>query len=121
MQLCFTNSYTSPLSVAVMWYTPGSSCPDDWQARGWWNLNPGDTVATNVWTYNRYFCFYAEAWDGAMWAGPYPADVYYSAFDKCAYIGEVDSEGYSPPQVGMRLVDAGWWFWLYVTYTVNLV
>jgi hypothetical protein len=122
MQLCFTNSYSSPVSVSVMWYSP-DTCGGvgDWDVRGWWNLNPGDTVHTNVWTYNRYFCFYAEAWDGAVWAGPYGAGVSIDAFDKCIGLGEVVSEGPQPFfDVGFRLVDASWWFWIYWTYTVNL-
>jgi Protein of unknown function (DUF1036) len=123
MQLCFQNSYSSPLSVAVMWYSPGTCGGDggDWETRGWWNLNPGDNVHTNVWTDNRYFCFYAEAWDGAVWAGPYGAEVSIYAFDGCIDIGHSVSDGPSPYfDVGFRLVDAGWWFWTYVTYTVNL-
>lgn len=123
MQVCFQNSYASPLSAAVMWYSPGTCGGEggDWETRGWWNLNPGDNVHTNVWTDNRYFCFYAEAWDGAVWAGPYGAEVSIYAFDRCIDIGTSVSDGPSPYfDVGFRLIDASWWFWTYVTYTVNL-
>ncbi|WP_255498396.1 DUF1036 domain-containing protein [Nakamurella sp. PAMC28650] len=116
MQLCFQNNYSSPLSVAVMWWNP-DGCGDygNWGTRGWWNLNPGETVHTDVWTANRYFYFYAEAWDGGVWSGPYGAQVPYESFDSCAGIGSTADH-----VVGMREVDAGWWFWSYATYTVGL-
>jgi hypothetical protein len=123
MQLCFQNNYGTPVSIAVMWYDTGACGGDggDWATRGWWNLNPGDSVHTNVWTANRYFCFYAEAQDGAVWAGPYVAEVMNNAFDGCINIGHSVSDGPNPYyDVGFRLEDAGWWFWSYVTYTVNL-
>lgn len=118
MQVCFQNNYSSPLSVAVMWWDP-DGCGNDgnWGTRGWWNLGPGGNVHTNVWTDNRYFCFYAEAWDGAVWSGPY-GPVYASSdgFDSCVDIGSTADDQF----LGMAEVDAGWWFWAYVTYTVNL-
>jgi hypothetical protein len=54
MQLCFKNNYSSPLSVAVMWYDT-SDCGGEggnWANRGWWNLSPGETIHTDVWTAN---------------------------------------------------------------------
>jgi hypothetical protein len=118
MQLCFENSHSSRLWVAVMWYDP-SGCGDygNWATRGWWNIDPGETVHTNVWTANRYFCFYAEAEDGTVWGGPYgPAYCTYRAFDSCVNIGSTADY----LRLGMREVDAGWWHWAYITYTVNL-
>jgi hypothetical protein len=74
-------------------------------------------VGTNVWTANRYFYFYAEAWDGAVWSGPYgPVYASDAAFDSCIDIGSTADNLY----LGMAEVDAGWWSWSYVTYTVNL-
>src|SRR5664280_2303568 len=60
MQVRFQNNYSSPLSVAVMWWDP-DGCGDDgnWGTRGWWNLDPGQSVGTNVWTANRYFYLWA--------------------------------------------------------------
>jgi uncharacterized membrane protein len=122
MQLCFTNSYSSSVSISVMWYSPGT-CGDEgnWETRGWWNLNPGDTVETNVGTDNRYFCFYAEAWDGAVWGGPYVEEVFMSAYDGCIGIEQVGNGRDASFLVGFREVDAGWEYWTYVTYTINLV
>jgi len=118
MQLRFHNQHSSPLSVAVMWWNP-DGCRDDgnWGTRGWWNLQRGDTVGTNVWTLNRYFYFYAEGWDGTVWAGQYgPVMCSEHAFDRCLDIGSSGDD----MALGMREVDAGFWSWSYVTFTVNL-
>ena len=64
----------------------------------------------------------AEAWDGAVWAGPYGAQVSIYAFDGCIDIGTSVSDGPDPYfDVGFRQVDASWWYWTYLSYTVNLV
>jgi|KBSMisStandDraft_5_1062788.scaffolds.fasta_scaffold597703_1 hypothetical protein len=124
MQLCFQNSHGSPLSTAVMWYNPGACGGDggNWETRGWWKVDPGDTVHTNVWTDNRYFCFYAEAEDGRFWSGQFVTEISIYAFDGCYAIAHAVFDTPSPYfDVGMRLVDTGWWSWAYVTYTVNLL
>lgn len=124
MQLRFKNSYHSPVWVSVMWYSP-DACGGDgapWETRGWWHANPGATVTTNVSTGNRYFCFYAEAANGAVWGGPYGAQVSVNAYDGCIDVATIVDDGPSPYfNVGFRLVDAGWWHWSYSSYTVNLV
>jgi hypothetical protein len=127
LQLCFKNSHSALVSVAVMWYSPGTCGGEggDWETRGWWNIAPGHSVGTNVWTSNRYFAFFAEGQDGAVWTGPVGppggAEVSIDAFDRCIDIGTSVSDGPSPFfNVGFRLVDAGWWSWSYLTYTVNL-
>jgi hypothetical protein len=119
MQLCFQNNYSSPLWVAVMWWNPDSCGGDggNWSTEGWWNLNPGDNVNTGVGTNNRYFYFYAEAEDGAVWGGDYgPVDATYQAFQGCVGIGSSRDN----LSIGMRQEDAGWWVWAYFSYTVNL-
>ncbi len=107
-----------------MWYSPGTCGGDggDWETRGWWNLNPGANVHTNVWTDNRYFCYLRRGLGRSKWAGPYGAEVSINAFDGCIDIGTSVSDGPSPYfDVGFRLVDAGWWFLTDITYTINLV
>ena len=123
MQLRFQNSHGAGVSTALMWYNPDTCGGEggDWETRGWWNLNPGDSVTTNVSTGNRYFAFYAEGWDGAVWAGPYSAQVSIYAFDGCIDLATSVSDGPNPYFfVGFRLVDAGIWYWTYNSYTVNL-
>ena len=119
MQLCFKNNFSSPLSVAVMWYNT-QLCGGEggnWATEGWWNINPGQETHTNVWTANRYFYFFAEAENGAVWAGNFgPVAATPQEFQGCVAIGNTQDT----LSLGMRQVDAGWWFWSYITYTVNL-
>jgi len=103
MQICFQNNYTAPLSVAVMFYDPDDCGGDggNWGTAGWWNLTPGQSVATNVFTSDGNFAFYAEAEDGAYWAGPYgPVDCVWQAFEGCQGIGNTNDT----LSLGMRLV-----------------
>ena len=118
MNVAFQNSYSSTVWVCVSWYDPSSCGADAWATAGWWRVDPGETVWTDVWTDNRYWYFYAEAEDGAYWAGPYgPLVATWAAFQSC--IG-VAPNGHANLEVGMRQVDAGWWYWAYLTYYVNL-
>jgi uncharacterized membrane protein len=102
--LTFCNNYPQLASVCIMWYSPG--CPDggDWERAGWWNLNPGEcqnVFDADLDEINRYYLFYAEATDGAFWAGPYVRSVTDSAFDLC------EGDGTSQRDVGFRLFDIG--------------
>ena len=76
---------------------------------GWWNLNPGSCALVygdDLEDLNRYWCFYAEAQDGARWSGPYHGSVPTAAFDQCYGIG-VTIENGQPESVGIdfRLLD----------------
>jgi uncharacterized membrane protein len=102
MEIRFRNSYPSTVWIAVMFYSP-DGCRDDgsWGTRGWWRLATGETKHP-LNTDNRYAAFYAEAEDGAFWAGPYgPVYVYQEAFDSCVGIGSTAAIDI----VGMRLID----------------
>jgi hypothetical protein len=76
----------------------------------------GITPGQQVWAFstdNRWACFYADAEDGAFWAGEYgPVYVYYDAFDSCVDIGSTAAYG----TVGMRLIDTG-----HSDHVVNLI
>jgi hypothetical protein len=105
MRVYFRNSYPAKVWVAIMRYDP-DSCRGEygtWATAGWWGLNPGQQVwpfSTN----NRYAAFYADAEDGAFWAGEYgPVYVYYQAFESCINIGSTAAYDV----VGMRLIDIG--------------
>jgi Protein of unknown function (DUF1036) len=116
MELHFRNSYdgTSLISVAIMFYSP-STCANygSWGTRGWWNIAPGgEAYVLN--TNNQYAAFYAEATNGAIWAGNYgPVYVHPYAFDSCVDIGDNNP---ATRVVGMRLVDMDG----FSRYTVNL-
>ncbi len=102
MRVYFRNSYSAKVWVAIMRYDP-DSCREhgNWATEGWWGIDPGQQVwvfSTN----NRYACFYAEAEDGAFWAGEYgPVYVYHRVFNSCIKIGSSAAYG----TVGMRLID----------------
>jgi hypothetical protein len=119
MQIAFKNNHSSLLWAAVMWYDTNACGGDggNWATEGWWNLNPGESVTTDVSSGNRYFCIYAEAEDGTVWGGDYgPVYCNYQAFQGCVAIGNTQDNLI----LGMALIDAGWWYWAYSSFTVNL-
>jgi uncharacterized membrane protein len=115
MSLTFNNEYSAPVSISILWYSPG--CPDggDWELAGWYNLDTGQGMTVffgDLDDINRYWYFNAEAIDGAYWAGDVVHDVPPTAFDWCWNTG---SNVASP--VGFREIDVG----DNDDFTVNLV
>jgi uncharacterized membrane protein len=104
----FTNSYGKKLYVAYMRrdFDCQSDCGDIWDVLGWINLDPGETESRANGTLNRWYYYYAEAEDGAVWAGPYVAEVSNARFEKCTCLGVAVSSG-PPPyyDVGFRELD----------------
>lgn len=104
----FTNSYGKKLYVAYMRrdFACQSECGEPWDVLGWINLDPGETETRANPTNNRWYYYYAEAEDGAFWAGPYVANVSNNKFQKCACLGVSVSHGPQPYyDVGMRELD----------------
>jgi Protein of unknown function (DUF1036) len=106
----FTNGYSVPISVAYMRRDEGcrNTCGEPWDVLGWVNLQPGQTATRPNPTRNRWFYHYAEATDGRVWAGPYPAEVRRSRFQKCTCLGVIVINGDpSSPfhDVGFRVLD----------------
>jgi uncharacterized membrane protein len=115
MSLTFNNKYSAPVSISILWYSPG--CPDggDWELAGWYNLDTGQSMTVfsgDLDDINRYWFFNAEATDGAYWAGDVVHDVPPTAFDWC---WDTDSNVASP--IGFREIDVG----DNDDFTVNLV
>lgn len=101
--LSFSNQYPSHVWLAIMWYTPGCSDGGDWTKKGWWSIDPGSSVNVldlDLDETNRYYCFYAEADDGAVWTGPYVRNLPYEAFEWCEWTGSTDSR-----DLGLRAFD----------------
>jgi uncharacterized membrane protein len=101
--LKFTSLYPSKLWVTIMWYTP--NCPDggNWSKKGWWSLVPGQSKivsGSDLADVNRYWCFYAQAANGAIWAGPYKRLVPAQAFDLCEWTSSTGAF-----KIGYRLLD----------------
>lgn len=114
MEVHFRNSHGTRLWVAIMRHDPrGCGQYGNWATAGWWEVAHGQvTHAFN--TSNRYFGYYVEAEDGAVWNGGFgPMDVYRAAFDSCIGIGSTAAYA----TVGLRRGDGG----DNDRYTVNLL
>jgi uncharacterized membrane protein len=71
-----------------------------WVVKGWIKLSPGETEYRANPTNNQWFYYYAEAVDGAFWAGSFVAWVSTSVFTEC-----VLPPSYLDYPVGMRELD----------------
>lgn len=104
----FTNSYGQKIYIAYMRrdFACQADCGDMWDVMGWVNLDPGETESRANPTNNQWFYYYAEAVDGAFWAGSHVAEASDQRFEKCTCLGVITSEGTSPyHEVGMRELD----------------
>lgn len=100
----FTNSTGRKIYVAYMrrdWNCL-NLCGDRWDVLGWINLDPGERETRANSTGNRWFYYYAEDGAGSVWAGPYPAEVRQSQFQKCTCLGVLPNPYHT---VGFRVVD----------------
>ena len=117
-ELNFQNSYGQTVWVGIERY----NC-NGWENQGWYAVSPGHTV-TAFSTTNRYAYFYAQAENGAYWAGNYEGitDDYYPWYSPgydyggCSNIGST-----AETPVGMRQIDLGGWNLFEGSYTINLV
>jgi uncharacterized membrane protein len=113
--LKFCNNYPSDVWVCILWYHP--NCPDggNWEKKGWWHLGLGEckiAYGGSLQDVNRYWYFYAQAANGAYWAGPPQITVPHQAFDWCVNTSSSDAF-----VVGLRQLDID----SNDDYTVNLV
>jgi hypothetical protein len=74
-------------------YNCQNDCGEPWDVLGWISLQPGETESRDNPTNNEYFYYYAEALDGAYWAGPFPAEVSNNRFEKCTCLGVIVENG----------------------------
>ncbi len=104
--LTICNSYSAHLYAAIMFYSP-ETCGDygNFETQGWWSIDPGscaNVFANDLEDLNRFWYFYAEADDGAIWSGPYGVYVTDERFDSCFGIGSTVSR-----IAGFRELDIG--------------
>jgi len=103
MSLQLNNEYPSTIWTMIEWYHPGCEDCGDWEKAGWWEIEPGASATVygdDLEDVNRYWYYYAQAADGAYWAGVYDEVVPYIAFDWCSDVANTDSFS-----VGMRELD----------------
>ncbi len=110
----FTNSYSSKIFVAYMRLEPACNdeCGAPWDVLGWINLDPGQTQTRANDTGNRWYYYYTEAEDGAVWAGGFIAEVTNARFEKCTCLGVIQQNGPATNpyyDVGMRELDLDAW------------
>jgi Protein of unknown function (DUF1036) len=112
----FTNFYGRKLYVAYTRLGPpapgdgdgGSDGDGDgdaaWEVRGWIDLDPDETEVRANPTGNQWFYYYAEAVDGAVWAGPHVVGVREARFHSRYGQAQLDTDSPSYP-AGMRMLD----------------
>jgi hypothetical protein len=108
----FENATTATINVAYMRADDdcGAYCGDPWIVRGWVVLPPGQTARRANPTRNRWFYYYAESVNGAVWSGPYVAEVNgYESFNKCTCAKVVMDPGNMWYDVGFRELDTDTW------------
>jgi hypothetical protein len=100
----FENATGATINVAYMRvdHSCGSLCGDPWDVRGWVVLAPGQIQTRANPTENRWFYYYAEDVNGAVWNGPYVAEVRYARFNKCTCLGVIPNPYFD---VGFRELD----------------
>ncbi|BCJ68430.1 hypothetical protein GCM10009779_50120 [Polymorphospora rubra] len=112
-QLHFRNSYGPRIRLCISYYSPGTCANLGlWGTRGWWSIDLGQSVHV-LNTDGRWAYFFAEAADGAFWAGD--LQIIHvpntSPFDSCLYNQRIGDR-----TLGLRGVDLRADVW-----TVNLV
>jgi uncharacterized membrane protein len=115
MALKFESSYpNATIWVSILWYHP--DCTNGlFMKTGWWSLTDGQTVEVftgDIDDLNRYYYFYAEASDGAVWSGPTNVEVTNAAYSQCVWDNKSCNR-----TVGFQILDIG----DNDDFTVNLV
>jgi hypothetical protein len=106
----FTNSTRAKIYVAYMRRDNacGNDCGDPWDVLGWIALDPGETEIRANPTEYKWFYYYAEDANGAMWSGRYVGEVTQARFEKCTCLGVLvqNGEASNPYRdVGFRALD----------------
>lgn len=111
----FCNQYSTTIWVMFEWHHANCSDGGDWEKKGWWRIEPGQTAVAyggDLADLNACSYYYAHAADGREWAGPFAEYVPPRVFDWCTNTSSTDSR-----RVGMREKCTG----NFNNYTVNLV
>ena len=78
MGLTLCNSYSTTIWTAIVFYSPETCSAaghgGDFELMGWWVIEPGSCAlvyANDLEDLNRFWYFFAQARDGAIWEGPF--------------------------------------------------
>ena len=101
--LQFRNGSNSRIYVAVLYLDEARCGTDGWTQRGWWTIQPGETVSTIQMSSNTHYYYYAETSDGHEWSSEaLTSYVPNSEFTDCYGNVRPDLPGYH--RVGMKLI-----------------
>jgi uncharacterized membrane protein len=97
-----------------MFYSPETCGGEgkDFEMMGWWKIETGSCAlvfANDLEDLNRFWYYFAESHDGAVWSGPFDGDVSPQPFGGdqwCQGQGKGDSEN-EIRQIGFRELDIG--------------
>jgi uncharacterized membrane protein len=114
MGLTLCNSYPASVWTAIMFYSPETCGGDggDFEMMGWWRIEPGSCAllyANDLGDVNRYWYYFAHAADGAVWAGPFGANVPRTAFggDNACWGSQHVTNEPDFERIGFREFDVG--------------
>src|SRR5258706_11791624 len=113
MGLTLCNSYSTGIWTSIMFYSPETCGGDgrDFEMMGWWRIEPGSCAhvyANDLEDLNQFWYYFAEADDGAVWAGPFGANVPLDAFgggQSCWGTQKVAGNNFE--RIGYRELDIG--------------
>ena len=111
MGLVLCNGYPSGIWTSIMFYSPETCGGEggDFEMMGWWRIAPGACAlvyANDLEDVNRFWYYFAQADDGAVWAGPFTTGVPLHPFGGDQYCWGLGS---SEPgiNIGYRELDIG--------------
>jgi hypothetical protein len=106
-EVSFKNDYGHKVYVAYMRrdFACQADCGEPWEVKGWIGLDPGETEYRENPTENQWFYYYAEAVDGAFWAGSFVVEATNTKFSTCSCLGHA-GPWYN---IGMRELDTVQW------------
>jgi uncharacterized membrane protein len=110
LRLC--NGYPARIWTAIMFYSP-ETCGGEggnFEAMGWWSIEPNacaNVYANDVGDLNRFWYIYADADDGAVWAGPFAFSAPLDAFGGDQACWGVQASSDHHVGIGFRQIDVG--------------
>ncbi len=94
------NAYPTTVWAMFEWHHPGCADGGDWEKKGWWRIEPGQTKVVyggDLTALRACSYWYARAGDGVEWSGAYTEFVPPRVFDWCSNTSSSDAR-----RIGMR-------------------